>query len=688
MTEENTVIQGNHKFLHISINTDNVKEILLYLYTEIDKLGKDIKFLNTKISEIQNPDQLTKITTRIDELGFDTNRRIDAFNTTVSSIKKDFSNYQTAIKDTIDQTTTKLHSMHKTDNDKLEQKIDELETRISDLSKTDGSFSNDNQQFEYMDNNINDLKQRVKQLEDFIKNPQKALSRPVFARSNTTTSKRSGNALSKDNSNPNRRSNQSLPSDVQLSSTRSSEQNSDNSKTTTPRQDTKRLSSSKNNKNTHSSKSIDNDKLNTNEQIDHPKPSHNKSNFPKNQTNEIKPKDKNLHHSQNQKEVHNIENQLTNGMANNDHNQSNSRSNQEVSNNFQNAIKSTDQNQDFRHSRNMKCSTNNASHNKDSHRSLISMNKADHVNDFENSMADSQSNNIKSTSMKQFKGKLPLLQLTHVNDPIILSIPPKSYTSRPNGNNKDTSTITSARVLSERRWITHNPAEKDDINEELDSLKNIMTRQTYHLASLTQPDSALNMTIERIVNQILENKGDELRTDTQSGIIQDLHDLRKNWKAFNGFMHDTKEKIENCATKDDLLLIANHIMKHCNNGADVYIDGTNNPQSGNTSISTKPCYCLACGRPKASVSSLSGNNRDNSPFFIDSDLQSLLSNSPILPGSQNFDTSIYKKGNKTFVPGANVKVLIGDNNSAAGKSIPLPKTVKNTLQPVIKKPTS
>ena len=196
--------------------------------------------------------------------------------------------------------------------------------------------------------------------------------------------------------------------------------------------------------------------------------------------------------------------------------------------------------------------------------------------------------------------------------------------------------------------------EEDDseygIADELRDLKELLSLQAQQLSSLMQPDSFLLSSIAKIVSEMLEKRKNEIDDHNEVKLQHFCGEMRKNINSISSQVELANEKISRCATKSELINVADDLLN---------TNSIDNLDYQNTSIgATSMCRCLACGRPKPSVSTLSRMAKVNSPLYLDRNLQTLMN----FKSLSETTTSLLQNQNTS--PGARVKLLISEKKTS------------------------
>lgn len=648
MKNNDSIVGGNHKYLQVSINTDNVKEILLFLYNEVTQQRNDLNSLTNKFTELQKSDKTSKLNQNLDEYCIETNKKFEEFNATINSLLKSFTTHQECMKEQIKKVNNDIQKNVTNKFELLENKIAPLYPlleRIGKLQTLCDEVLSDNLALDRLkhlkdyEDDIAQLKIKIQNLEESQKKLNNGIKQATIRKGGSFTA---GRVSLSNNSEKDKNSITQNDNNNDSNIDKNETNNNDNNKIATT-----------DNLNSDNKNLLEIQKEAPTTKSDQKKIINNNYDRYIEQTNS----QKNKKSSNNTSNNHDCSNHLYNFE---DHSNSNkSAQNKNTSSN--NASQSIEKGGP---TSNSVKSNDNSPNKTDSHPTKESSRKNDNFYDRLNSKKartethkakgnqdNTQTNSNSKTS--QNNSSLSGREGRHVfsNSPRAAS---KNY-PRYSLNHSDHQRIEN----SENDQSDYD----SDISNELEALKELLTLQSQQLSSLMQPDSLLLSTIAKIVSEMLEKRKSEI--DGQNDIkLQHIYgEMQRNIDAMRAQVESANEKIENCATKNELINVADDILSN-----------TMTDNGVNTSIGATPlCYCLACGKPKSSVSTLSRMTKVNSPLFLDRGFRTILNYKPI-----SESVSFSQEQNHNTNPGARVKLLIGEKSKSMNT---IPKMLSKTAKP-------
>ncbi|OHT09585.1 hypothetical protein TRFO_21468 [Tritrichomonas foetus] len=699
------VLEANKKLLQISVNTDTAKEIILFLYTEVTRLAKEIGFLNQQYNDMIKNDRLSKLSQHVDEINNETNKKLENFAATISSLVKTNSEHQTMMREQLEQSNHNLNKSINENVSRLERMINPLINipfKIEDIQRRlENGFDNDS---------VSELLSSRSDSFEFEGKDLRSSRKPKKNDSKVGKKRKSSSLASKVDEN--RKSNNNLNfSNDNVNNAYISDNNQNNNQQNIENDENENNINYNNNQN-----QINNHNNNNQNQINN----HNNNN--QNQINISNDKNNNGNNSYNLQKENNSRsnsnndnlssvtglskvgkdsyaNKKTTATANENSSTSsnmNSNPNSNMNSETENQSKPSSRGNSKEESRtvvfddkgkpilpsltgknfstrknplsgrsskiydrlnrNPKSSSNNKN-NIENHSNPHSKNVNDVNNDDRSGRDvddDGQEDEVQKKKVKSSKDlnvqrssknsnglrahtsfvysprqTRPLHNNYNHNDQ-------NYYTTNPNGH------VVSSRDSGCDDCDFHSSRSNHDLENELATLKDILEKQTQQLVSISGYSGA---PIEDVINNIVNIREKEINTANQARMQQMYNEFQNAISEIRHEMNVTNHKLENVATIKDLLSLTNENVLQ-----DV----------GSTAIGQKPCYCLACGRPKnAGVSNYS--------MFLDSSTQDMLNYSPLSKTPPK-------------PASAKVKLLLSEGNSPFRKTAPSSLKKPNTIE--------
>ena len=539
-------IEGKQNLLHISVNTDSFKEILLFLYSEISRLGKDVGFITKQFNENSSNEKIVKLGQQLDNLSEETHKKMENFSVTLNSLSKNFSDQQEHIRETKNEFKTSLDEyMSKIDDALGRLPIEEIKKFFGEpndeISETENAEIRSIKDYE---NEINALKKRVGKLEKHFGKGKK-LSGKSSAKNSIVSGKKDKVSKKEPTS--------AIPQLSDFKYTEVSEQFQKK------RGHVKSMSVASKSLNVGKNSSLSSAR-------DLPTMTKSKGEF----------------NTQNEGPSKKLEHQYGEEARSNP-----------ISNLHESSIKENNnkiQNQAV----NEKPNPSETSHSDE----IV---KTDEKGNIIKRYRHSSSNTDICTPLD-----IPKLDQDNLgkDEDSYEIISPKDNFIHIKPNESQVSSLfnesqMSSQLSSEGPMFNLGSSE---IENDLSSLKGMIEQQSQQIFALSHPGAS----IEEVVEKVIKNHNKKIYQENQFRMRQLYNEVKKNIEDIKHELAETNKRINQYATHDDVSALLSEIP--------------NSPQNL-TSIGQKPCYCLACGRPKTAVSNYS--------MFLDPNTQTILNYPPL-----------------------------------------------------------
>lgn len=171
--------------LQVSVNTENIREILMFLYDEITRQAKEIGYINRSVENLNKMIEVKALSQKIDDYIENTNKRVEALNAHVDSMSKSFVAHQESVRIQLTETRQSNGRAIIANTEKVENLVSplmELPNQMSALqAKFDAALSDDAtstrlQKQNEMENTLKEMQNKINQMDSSYQANQKAMS--------------------------------------------------------------------------------------------------------------------------------------------------------------------------------------------------------------------------------------------------------------------------------------------------------------------------------------------------------------------------------------------------------------------------------------------------------------------------------------------------------------------------------